>query len=76
MCQTFIPLLSDTGRIVNLSSVSSTLKPYSEQIRQRFRNPDMTLEDLEQLAQEYEVPRCVSHSHQIRTTTNKFNSTL
>ena len=55
MCQTFIPLMSPKGRIVNLSSVASTLKPYSEQIRQRFRNPDMTIEDLEQLAQEFEV---------------------
>ena len=63
MCQTFIPLLSENSRIVNLSSVSSTLKPYGEQIRQRFRNADMTLEDLEQLAREYEVPRCSSHSN-------------
>jgi hypothetical protein len=50
-----IPLLSKDGRIVNLSSVSSTLKPYHEQIRQRFRDPNMTLEDLEQLVQEFEV---------------------
>ena len=55
MCKTFIPILSPKGRIVNLSSVSSTLKPYSEQIKQRFRNPNMTLQDLEQLSQEYQV---------------------
>jgi carbonyl reductase 1 len=55
MCKMFILLLSDHGRIVNLSSVSSTLKPYSEQVRQRFRNPDMTLEELEQLVQEFEA---------------------
>lgn len=60
MCQTFIPLLSDTGRIVNLSSVASTLKPYSEQIRQRFRDPNMTLEELERLAQDYEVPHSLN----------------
>lgn len=55
MCEAFAPILSDNGRIINLSSVSSTLKSYSEQIRQRFRDPNMTLEDLEQLAQEFEV---------------------
>ena len=57
MCQTFIPLLSRNGRIVNMSSVASTLWPYEEHIRQRFRNPDMALANLEQLAQEYEVSR-------------------
>ena len=62
MCKTLIPLLSDHGRIVNLSSVSSTLKPYSEQVRQRFRNPDMTLEELEQLVQEFEVSKSIYSS--------------
>jgi len=54
MCQVFIPLLSKNGRIVNLSSVGSSLNRYSEDIRQRFRDSDMTLEGLEQLAREYE----------------------
>ena len=54
MCQIVIPLLSPHGRIVNLSSVASTLKPYGEQMRQRFRNPGMTLEQLEKLVREYE----------------------
>ena len=55
MCKTFIPLMAPNGRIVNLSSVASTLKPYSEQIRQRFRQQNLTFEDLEQLAQEFQV---------------------
>lgn len=55
MCRTFIPLLSKTGRIVNLSSVASSLKPYNESIQQRFRNPEATLEDLDKLTEEYLV---------------------
>ncbi|KAK5118435.1 hypothetical protein LTR62_002949 [Meristemomyces frigidus] len=53
MCQTFLPLLSPTGRIVNLSSVASSLKPYSSQIQARFRNPRNSLGDLDRLATEY-----------------------
>ncbi|KAK5111627.1 hypothetical protein LTR85_011805 [Meristemomyces frigidus] len=53
MCRAFLPLLSKNGRIVNLSSVASSLKPYSEAIKQRFRNPDASLEDLDALAEEY-----------------------
>lgn len=55
MCKAFLPLLSNTGRIVNLSSVASSLKPYSEAIQARIRDPNATLTDLEQLAQEFEV---------------------
>ena len=55
MCQTFIPLLSKTGRIVNVSSVGSSLKQYSKAIQQRFRSSKMTLEGLEGMMQEYQV---------------------
>lgn len=55
MCQRFIPLLAPQGRIVNLSSVASSLKPYSESIQQRLRNPDVTVSDLDRLAQEFLV---------------------
>ena len=55
MCQAFMPLLSPTGRIVNLSSVGSSLKAYSPAIQQRFRNPNMTSQDLETLAVEFEA---------------------
>lgn len=57
MCQTFLPLVSSSdkqGRIVNISSVGSSLHIYNKAVQQRFRNPDMTLKDLEQLAQEYQ----------------------
>lgn len=55
MCQTFLPLLSHQGRIVNLSSVGSTLKNYSSGIQQRFRDPHLTLPSLEQLVRGFEV---------------------
>lgn len=55
MCQTFIPLLAPSGRIVNLSSVASSLKACSEMIQQRFRNPDITISDIRQLEQEFLV---------------------
>lgn len=54
MCQTFLPLMAPNGRIVNISSVGSSLQPYQEHVRERFRNPNMTLIDLEDLAQEFE----------------------
>ncbi|KAK0320863.1 hypothetical protein LTR82_008181 [Friedmanniomyces endolithicus] len=53
MCQTFIPLLVPQARIVNLSSVGSSLKPYSAAMQARFRNPSNSIEDLNQLAEEY-----------------------
>ncbi|KAL8841507.1 MAG: hypothetical protein Q9170_000890 [Blastenia crenularia] len=55
MCQTFIPLLSKTGRIVNVSSTGSSLSGYSPEIQARFRSSKMTLNDLEQMMQEFQV---------------------
>ena len=55
MCQAFIPLLKKGGRIVNVSSVGSSLNQYSDEIKQRFRDPKMTLEDLEGMMTEYQV---------------------
>ncbi|KAL8867600.1 MAG: hypothetical protein Q9174_005558 [Haloplaca sp. 1 TL-2023] len=49
MCRTFIPLLSSKGRIVNVSSTGSSLSGYSKELQERFRNPNMTLQDLEQM---------------------------
>ncbi|KAF1344460.1 hypothetical protein BDV97DRAFT_54145 [Delphinella strobiligena] len=57
MCQTFLPLVSSSdkqGRIVNISSVGSSLHIYGKAVQQRFRDSNMTLKDLEQLAQEYQ----------------------
>ncbi|KAK4561614.1 hypothetical protein LTR86_004293 [Recurvomyces mirabilis] len=51
--ETFIPLMAEQGRIVNLSSVASSLKPYSSAMQARFRDPNNTFEDLEKIADEY-----------------------
>ncbi|RMY34298.1 hypothetical protein D0865_14221 [Hortaea werneckii] len=45
--------MAKNGRIVNMSSVGSSLKPYSEAMRQRFRNPNASQEDLDQLAEDF-----------------------
>ncbi|KAK6433109.1 hypothetical protein LTR95_010716 [Oleoguttula sp. CCFEE 5521] len=50
MCQIFIPLLSTHGRIVNLSSVASSLPPYPEPTRAKFRDPTNNLETLSDMA--------------------------
>ncbi len=47
--------MKEDGRIVNISSVASGLSQYSEDIRQRFRNSNMKLEDLEDLVKQYQV---------------------
>lgn len=61
MCKRFIPLLSPNGRIVNISSVGSTLSPYHKRVQERFRNPDMSFAELEQLAQDFEVSFSAFH---------------
>ncbi|KAL9531796.1 Carbonyl reductase [NADPH] 3 [Sphaerulina musiva] len=53
MCQTFLPQLSNTGRIVSLSSVASNINIYNEEIQNRFRSA-ATIADLEQIAQDFE----------------------
>lgn len=55
MCHAFLPIMAKNGRIVNMSSVGSSLKPYSEAMRQRFRNPNASQQDLDQLADDFLV---------------------
>ncbi|KAJ9099944.1 hypothetical protein QFC21_003950 [Naganishia friedmannii] len=53
MNSAFLPLIrSRKGRIVNLSSIGSMLKPYSPEIQERFRSVQ-SLEDVDRLRQEY-----------------------
>jgi carbonyl reductase 1 len=54
MCRTFMPQLSNTGRIVNLASVASRIHIYSPEIQARLRDAQ-TLDDLETIAQDFEV---------------------
>ncbi|KAK3067043.1 hypothetical protein LTR53_016312 [Teratosphaeriaceae sp. CCFEE 6253] len=53
MCRAFIPQLAPNGRIVNLSSVGSLLKPYSAALQARFRDPQNSAADLDALADEF-----------------------
>lgn len=55
MCQTFSALLRPKGRIVNVSSAGSSLNNYSPELQSRFRNPKMTLPELEDMMQEYQA---------------------
>lgn len=55
MCRTFLPMMRAGGRIVNLSSVASSIQRYSKDLQTRFRDPKMTMADLEALVAEYEV---------------------
>lgn len=43
------------SRIVNVSSQSGNLEQFGSQLQARFRDPKITLSDIEALAQEYEV---------------------
>jgi len=55
VCQAFIPhMASDGGRIVNLSSVGSSLGPYSDSKANQFRTI-ATLSDLDAFMHEYET---------------------
>lgn len=65
MCQAFIPLLSKNGRIVNVSSTGSSLSGYSKEIQDRFRSSRMTLADLDQMMNEYQV----TNAYRIRFNT-------
>lgn len=55
MCQTFIPILRKNGRIVNVSSIGSTLKLYSDDLKKRFRSSELTLQALEDMIVSYQV---------------------
>ena len=57
MCRSFLPIMKGNGRIVNLSSLASSLQPYSEINRARFRDPRLSMSELEQMAAEFEVRR-------------------
>ena len=53
MCLTFLPLMARNGRIVNLSSGSGELQYYPATLANRFRDPKITVDQLNELAEEY-----------------------
>ena len=55
MSQAILPIMRPGGRIVNVSSVSGGLHKFGETLQSRFRDPNITLDNVELLAQEYEV---------------------
>ena len=59
--------MAKNGRIVNMSSVGSSLKPYSEAMRQRFRNPNASQEELDQLADDFLVRPIPSDSLSLKS---------
>ena len=52
MCLTFLPLMACISRIVNISSDSAELCRYSTTLTSRTRNPEITIPELDQLAEE------------------------
>lgn len=53
MCQSAIPLMRPGSRIVNLSSQAGQLRYFAPQLQERFLNPDMALQELDELVAEY-----------------------
>ena len=49
--------MTQNGRIVNISSVGSSLNGWSPALQKRIRNPKMTLPELNAFVQEYLVSR-------------------
>jgi carbonyl reductase 1 len=64
MCATFLPIMKPGSRIVNLSSVASSLQSYNEELQARFGNSKMTIADLQILVEEYEVGKASVEFHE------------
>lgn len=55
ICQAFLPIMRNNGRIVNVSSQSGQLKYFDPSLQKRFLDPDLTLTELDALVNEYSV---------------------
>lgn len=55
MCQAFLPLMRNGGRLVNVSSQSGQLKYFAPHLRERFLKPDLTIPEVLSIANEYQV---------------------
>jgi carbonyl reductase 1 len=53
-CHTFLPLIKSTGRIINVASISGSLKKVSPEIRERFL-ATKTESDVTSIMQEFQV---------------------
>ena len=61
MCQSFLPIMRLEGRIVTVSSVSGHYGLFGQALRARFRDPEITLEGIEDLARKYEVSSLLTY---------------
>lgn len=61
LCQSVIPIMKAHERIVNLSSIASHFRPYSESNQARFRTPTY-LGRVAKMAVEFEVRRPSNHT--------------
>lgn len=61
VCLGLLPLLrkhaGSEARIVNLSSTGSALHHYSDKVKAQFRNPELTLEELDALAMKFKAAK-------------------
>ena len=55
MCQAFLPIMKERGRIANVSSESGNPQAFGPEVASRLRDPRNTLQNVEELSREYEV---------------------
>lgn len=76
MCRAFLPIMKPGSRIVNFSSVASSLESYSQNLQARFRDPHMTMPDLQSLVAEYEVRSFMLNPRAILTLTRSLQKVV
>lgn len=53
MCETFLPIISNHGRLVNVSSMAGKLHRLSPELQARFRDTKLTVDGVTNLMQEF-----------------------
>jgi len=53
MCNYFMPLMRDGGRVVNVSSMAGTLSKYQEVLRNQFNDEKLTVDALDKLLESF-----------------------
>jgi hypothetical protein len=64
MRTTFLSTMKPGSRIVNLSSVASSLQSFDEELQARFANSKKTISDLQQLVEECKVGKAFVEFHE------------
>lgn len=55
MCETFLPIMTSGGRLVNVSSMAGKLHRLDPSLQKRFRDPKLTVDDATALLKEFSV---------------------